>query len=459
MPASARQTERTALRGDVLYFSGDPFLHGVRSCMHFDRDALVVMNQGRIETVGAASAVLGQLPPGTPVEHYPGALICAGFVDTHVHYPQVSILGARGLPLLQWLEHYTFPAEQAFADAAHARAMASLYLDESLRNGITSAAVFCTVHPASVDALMQAALERGMRLVAGKVLMDRNAPEALLDSAQSGYDESAALIARWHGKGRLGYAITPRFAPSSTSAQLDAAGALWREHPDCFVQTHLAENQAEVAWVRELFPEARDYLDVYEHHGLAGPRAIHAHGIHLDESAFARCHASGTALAHCPTSNLFLGSGLFDLARAKATERPVRVGLGTDIGAGTSFSMLRTLDEAGKVAQLRDRPLSPAHAFYLATRGGAHALYLDDRIGSIAPGMEADLVVLDLHSTPLMAARMQHVDSLEETLAVLMTLGDDRAVRATWIAGVKRHDRDAGTVDGPAASVPGQARD
>jgi guanine deaminase len=432
----------TALRGDILHFSGDPHLHGIDACMHFERDALLVLRNGKIDLVGPASTLRAHLPPGTKIEHYRDALICAGFVDTHVHYPQLSILGARGLPLLDWLSHYTFPAEQAFADIGHARRMARLYLDENLRNGITSAAVFCTVHPQSVDALFEAALERGMRLVAGKVLMDRNAPAALCDTAQSGYDESAALIERWHGKGRLGYAITPRFAPSCTPAQLDAAGALWRAHPDCFVQSHLAENLSEVAWVHELFPDARDYLDVYERHGLTGPRSIYAHGIHLDASAFARCHASDTALAHCPTSNLFLGSGLFDLSAARDVSRPVRVGLGTDVGAGTSFSMLRTMDEAGKVAQLRQSPLSPAHAFYLATRGGAHALHLDDRIGSIAPGMEADLTVLDLKSTPLMTARMQHVDNLEDALAVLMTLGDDRAVRATWIAGIKRHDRD-----------------
>lgn len=443
MSAPASSPPVTALRGDVLHFSGDPRLHGVAACMHFERDALLVLRNGKITQFGPASCLLADLPPDTPIEHYTDALICAGFVDTHVHYPQLSILGARGLPLLDWLARYTFPAEQAFADVEHARAMARLYLDENLRNGITSAAVFCTVHPHSVDALFEAALERGMRLVAGKVLMDRNAPDALCDTAQSGYDDSKALIDRWHDRGRLGYAITPRFAASSTPEQLDAAGALWRKHPDCHVQSHLAENLAEVAWVHELFPDARDYLDVYERHGLTGPRAIYAHGIHLDASAFARCHASDTALAHCPTSNLFLGSGLFDLAAARDAERPVRVGLGTDLGAGTSFSMLRTLDEAGKVAQLRHAPLSPAHAFYLATHGGAHALHLDDRIGTIATGMEADLVVLDLKSTPLMAARMQYADSLEDALGVLMTLGDDRTVRATWIAGVKRHDRDA----------------
>ncbi|GAB3032444.1 guanine deaminase [Oleiagrimonas citrea] len=444
MTQPASDSPCTALRGDVLSFRGDPFVDGLDASLQYERDALVVMRDGRIDAIGPAAELLPRLPADTPVEHYPHALITAGFVDTHVHYPQLPIIGARGLPLLDWLERYTFPAEQAYADIDHARAMARLYLGENLRNGITSAAVFCTVHPQSVDALFEIAQGLDMRLVAGKVLMDRHAPPALCDTAQSGYDDSAALIARWHGQGRLGYAITPRFAPSCSPAQLEAAGALWREHPDCFVQSHLSENRAEVDWVRELFPDARDYLDVYDRFGLLGPRAIYAHGIHLCEREYGRCHDSDTALAHCPTSNLFLGSGLFDLAAAKRAERPVRVGLGTDLGAGTSFSMLRTMDEAGKVAQLRDAPLSPAHALYLATRGGAHALHLDDRIGSIAPGMEADLAVLDLRATPLMAARMQHVDSLDEALAVLMTLGDDRAVRATWIAGILRHDRDHG---------------
>ncbi len=432
-----------ALRGDILSFHDDPFVHGIDASMRLQRDAVVAMRGGLIEAVGPAREVLPALPAGTGVERCDDALICAGFVDAHVHYPQLPIIGARGLPLLEWLERYTFPAEQAYADRAHAEAMARLYLRENLRNGITSAAVFCTVHPVSVDALFEAALELNLRLIAGKVLMDRNAPAALCDSAQSGYDDSAALIARWHGRGRLGYAITPRFAATSSPAQLDAAGALWQAHPDCHVHTHLAENSAELAWTRELFPEALDYLDVYDRHGLLGPRALFAHGIHLHEREYARCHEADGALVHCPTSNLFLGSGLFDLAAARRADRPLRVGMGTDLGAGTSFSMLRTLDEAGKVAQMRGAPLPASHAFYLATRGGAHALHLEHRIGSIAPGMEADLVVLDLKATPLMQARMAHVDSLEEALAVLMTLGDDRAVRATWVAGRKRHQREA----------------
>jgi guanine deaminase len=441
MPEAASSAACVAVRGTMLDFTGDPARQGAEA-MRAVEDVVIVMADGRITAVGHAADVLPTLPPDTPVEHYRDALICPGFVDTHVHYPQLPIIGAYGEQLIDWLNNYTFVAEQAFADDDYARAMAKTYFAENLRNGITTAAVFCTVHPGSVDALFETSQSLGLRTIAGKVLMDRNAPRALCDTAQSGYDESRALIERWHGRGRQLYAITPRFAPSSTPAQLEAAGALWREHPECYVQSHVSENRAEIEWVRELFPGAAGYLDVYDRHGLLGPRAIYGHGIHLDEDELARCHDSGTALAHCPTSNLFLGSGLFDLKRAGDPRRPVRVGLGTDIGAGTSLSMLQTLNEAYKVAQLNGYPLSAAHAFYLATRGGAHALYLDDRVGSIAPGMEADLVVLDLKSTPLIAARMQHVDSLEEALFVQMTLGDDRAVKATWAAGRLRHSRD-----------------
>jgi guanine deaminase len=267
------------------------------------------------------------------------------------------------------------------------------------------------------------------------VLMDRNAPEALLDTAQRGYDESKALIGKWHGRGRALYAITPRFALTSTPAQLEAAGALWREHPGVYVQTHIAENLREIEEVKQFFPEREDYFDVYAHYGLAGEQALFAHGVHLQERDFCRCHETGTALAHCPTSNLFLGSGFFSVAKAKRADRPVRVGLGTDVGAGTSFSLLATLNEAYKVSQFDGAPLDAVKAFYLATLGGAQALRLDHRIGSIRPGMEADLVVLDPAATPLLKFRSERVQSIEEMLFVLMTLGDDRAVKATYIAG------------------------
>jgi len=291
------------------------------------------------------------------------------------------------------------------------------------------------VHAGSVDALFAEAERRNLRLIAGKVLMDRNAPAALTDTARSGYDQSKALIDRWHGRGRCLYAVTPRYAGSSTPEQLELAGTLWREHPGTFMQTHIAEQHDEVAWVMKLFPQRRDYLDIYAHYGLTGRRAVLAHGVHLDESEFERCHASGTALAHCPTSNLFLGSGLFPLRAARDPRRPVNVGLGTDIGAGTSFSLLATMGEAYKVAQLRNRPIDAVEAFFLSTLGGARALALEDRVGTLAPGHEADMVVLDPNATPLLAFRNRCSRSIKETLAVLMTLGDDRAVRATYVAG------------------------
>jgi guanine deaminase len=273
--------------------------------------------------------------------------------------------------------------------------------------------------------------------------MDRNAPDGLRDTVQSGYDQSQALIAKWHGRGRLLYAITPRYAGSSSPEQLGMAGALWREHADCLMQTHIAETRQEVAWISELFPDRRDYLDVYDHHGLCRQRAVFGHGIWLSEGELQHLHDCGAAISHCPTSNFFLGSGAFNLSRALKPERPVRVGLGTDIGAGTSFSILATLGEAYKAAQLNQQSLSAGHAYYLATRGSARAMYLDDRIGSIARGMEADLVVLDMRSTPLIDFRMGFARDFAEQLFIQMTLGDDRAVRATYVAGEVRYERAA----------------
>jgi guanine deaminase len=438
----------TAVRGPALTYTGDPFQHGLEATMRYEPDAIVAMAEGKIAQFGPARAIRAKLPRGTKVEDYGrDALIMAGFVDTHVHYPQTGIVGAFGTQLLDWLNKYTFVAEQRFADRRHARAVARVFLGECLRNGVTTAAVFCTVHPQSVDAFFEVSSQLGLRMIAGKVLMDRNAPAALCDTAQSGYDESKALIAKWHGRGRSLYAITPRFAASSTPEQLAAAGALRRAHPDCFVQSHLSENLAEVAWVKDLFPERKGYLDVYDHYGLLGRRAIYGHGIHLTEGELARMHETGTAIAHCPTSNFFLGSGAFDLGKATKKERPVRVGLATDVGGGTTLSILQTLNEAYKAAQMNGYALSAGHAFYLATRGSARALDLEDTIGSLAPGMEADLVVLDLKSTPLIDFRMKYAADLDEALFVQMTLGDDRAVRATYVAGKRVYARPAQRFD------------
>ena len=424
----------TALRGTIVTCRDDPFLTDPAKAFVTEADGAVVCRNGVIEAVGPAGPLLASVPPARVTDHT-GCLIAPGFIDTHVHYVQTGIVASHGKQLLDWLERYAFPAEIAFRDPAHAAAMASVFCDELLRNGTTTALVFCAVYPQSVDALFAEAERRGMRIAAGKVLMDRNAPEALRDTAQRGYDESKALIARWHGRGRSHYAITPRFAGTSTAAQLDAAGTLWREHPDVLVHTHIAENRREIEWTAQLFPQRKNYLDIYDHHGLIGRRAVLAHGIHLGEEELCRCHESGTALAHCPTSNLFLGSGLFRVGDVKDPRRPVQVGLGTDIGGGTSFSLLATMAAAYEVAQLNGRTLSAVEAFFLATLGGARALALDDRIGAIAPGREADLVVLDPAATPLLKLRNALAKSIEDQLFALLMLGDDRAVRATYVAG------------------------
>lgn len=433
--SDAADTGVTAIRGPALTFSGDVFEKGA-SAVRYESDAIVAMKDGKITHFGPASTIRETLPPDTPVREYgQDSLILPGFIDCHVHYPQTQIIGAYGEQLLDWLEKYTFPAEHAFSDPAHASAVAEFFLDECLRNGTTTVATFCTVHPHTVDVFFEAAARRGMRTIAGKCLMDRNCPPGLSDTAQRGYDESKALIDRWHGKGRASYAITPRFAPSSTPEQMEMAGALWKERPGTYLQSHVAENRAEVEFARRLYPERAGYLDIYDHYGQLGPRAIYGHGIYLDEAELARMHESGTAIAHCPTSNMFLGSGLFDLARAKQPARPVRVGLATDVGAGTSLSMLETLGAAYKTAQLNGNSLSATAAFYLATRGAAQALYLDDRIGSIAVGMEADLVVLNMKSTPMIEFRMKRCESFEEALFVQMTMADARAVAATIVNG------------------------
>ena len=432
----------TALRGQVLTFTGDPFRDGLDKTMVHWPDGIVVLADGRTTHVGPAEEIAKALPAGIEIVDYGrDSLISAGFVDTHVHFPQTPMIASYGSQLLDWLNKYTFPAELKFADKEYARRIARVFLQENLRNGITTSCVNCTVHPQSVDALFEEAEALGLRMAAGKVLMDRNAPEALRDTPQQGYDQSLQLIARWHGRGRLLYAITPRYAGSSSPEQLDAAGALWKTHPECLMQTHIAESPQEVAWMKELFPQRRNYLDIYDHHGLCGPRAVFGHGIWLDDSELGRLHACGGAIAHCPTSNFFLGSGAFNIGRATDPARPVRVGLGTDIGAGTSFSILATLGEAYKSAQLNRQALSAGHAYYLATRGGAQAMYLDDKIGSLAPGMEADLVVLDMRSTPLIDFRMREARDFAEQLFVQMTLADDRAVQATYVAGKRIYRR------------------
>ena len=362
-------------------------------------------------------------------------MILPGFIDAHIHYPQTRVIGSYGAQLLDWLQKYTFVEEQKFSDRAHADVVARFFLDEMFRQGTTTAVVYCTVRPESVDAFFAESERRGARMIAGKCMMDRNAPPALTDTPQRGYDESKALIERWRGRGRLDYAITPRFAITSTDAQLQAAGALAREYPDAFVQTHLSENHAEIAFVKQLFPWARDYLDVYDRFGLLGPKSIFGHCIHLEDAEVAALAAKRGVAAFCPTSNLFLGSGLFDMRRLD--EAGVRVALATDVGGGTSYSMLQTANEAYKVLQMNGQSWPAAQAFYQMTLGNARALGLEDRIGAIAPGREADLIVLDSRATPAMAHRMEAASGeIAEELFVLMTMGDDRAIRETYVAGM-----------------------
>ena len=421
------------IRGRVLSFTDDPAISGSRAYSLID-DGAVLVASGSIEAVGAARDILARAPPGAVIDDHSGLLIMPGFVDAHVHYPQTQVIGSYGAQLLDWLYHYTFVEEQKFADPAHCARVAEFFLDELFRSGTTTAMVYCTVHPESVDAFFAAAEGRGARMIAGKVMMDRDAPEGLMDTAQRGYDESKTLIRRWRGRGRLDYAITPRFALTSTPAQLDAAGALAREFPDCYVQTHANENKAEIARVAALFPEAQSYVDVYARAGLLGSRSVLGHCIHLQDSEVAQLAESRSVAAFCPTSNLFLGSGLFDQARL--TRAGARIALATDVGGGTSYSMLRTAAEGYKVLQLNGQSWPALEAFYQMTLGNARALSLDDRIGSIQVGKEADLIALDPRATPALAHRMETaVGNLEVELFALMTLGDDRAVRQTYVAG------------------------
>lgn len=429
---------QTVYRASLLHCLDDPAGGADNAVEYFEDGALLVEGQHILEA-GPAAKLLDSLSPDVQVVDYSGNLIVPGFIDTHVHYPQTDVIASHGTRLLEWLERYTFPTEQQFSDAGHAQQVADFFLDELLRNGTTTALVFATVHPASVDAIFEAAGKRNMRLAAGKVLMDRNCPEYLRDTPESAYSDSKALIERWHGQDRLLYAITPRFAPTSTDAQLQQAGKLAREHPDVFVHTHVAENIEEVEWAARLFPWSRSYLDIYEKFELLRNRAMYAHCIHLDDLDRQRMAATASAMCFCPTSNLFLGSGLFDLDAAASAG--VRVGIGTDIGGGTSFSLLRTLSEGYKVAQLKGQELSPLRALYLATLGGARAMELDTHIGNFMPNREADFIVLDWHSTPLISRRMQNAKHLDERLFALLMLGDDRAVSATYVAGQCLHEQ------------------
>ncbi|MEL6948576.1 MAG: guanine deaminase [Pseudomonadota bacterium] len=429
-----------ALRGRIAHCLRDPGPDNDPDAIEAFEDGLLVIEDGRIAQLGPAEALLKTLPETLPVTHYDAHLIVPGFIDCHVHYPQVDVLASYGKQLLDWLNDYTFPSEARFSDRAVADETARFFVDELLANGTTTALVFCTVHAHSVDALFEAAARYNLRMGAGKVLMDRHCPENLCDTAESGYRESRELIERWHGNGRAHYAITPRFAPTSTNEQLRLAGELANEFPDTLVHTHLAENPDEIAWVGELFPEADDYLDVYKRAGLLRERSVFAHCLHLSDQEFTNMGRAGCAAAFCPTSNLFLGSGLFDLARART--HGVRVGLGTDIGGGTSFSLLRTGGEAYKVLQLQGQSLTGFRALYLATLGGAESLHLDDKIGSFRKGMEADIAVIKMGGTPVAARRHAIATSIEESLFVSLIVDGAQRIRATYAMGreVMTHD-------------------
>ncbi len=419
---------KTLLRGRLLSFHADPA--ETESNHTYIEDGALIVEEGRIVARGLYADLAA--PEMAEVDHRPH-LILPGFIDPHIHFPQVQVIASWGDQLLDWLNRYTFPQEARYGDAAHAEAMAPAFLDLLLAHGTTTASAFASVHPGSVEALFSAAQARGMMMIAGKVMMDRNAPETVRDTPQRGYDESNRLIQRWHGRDRLRYAISPRFAITSTPEQLQAAGALAAEHPDLHIQTHLSENLAEIDYTLSLYPRARDYLDVYETYGLVGPKTLLGHAIHLNPREIARIAETQARAVFCPTSNLFLGSGLFDAARLR--EAGVVSGVATDVGGGTSYSMLQTLNEAYKILQMRGQKLHPLSAFHWATRGNALALGLANRIGSLQAGFDADLVVLDCRATPAMALRAEAIETLAEELFLLQILGDDRAVAQTYVAG------------------------
>ncbi|MEZ8094028.1 guanine deaminase [Photobacterium swingsii] len=407
--------------------------------IRFIEDGLMLVDNGRIEWVGEWSEGKDKIPSTVRIRSYPGKIVMPGFVDTHIHYPQAEMVGAYGEQLLEWLNNYTFPTEARYKDKDYSREMSTFFIKQLLRNGTTTALVFGTVHPESVDALFEEAEKINMRMIAGKVMMDRNAPEYLLDTPEIGYNQTKELIERWHKRGRLLYAITPRFAPTSSPEQLAIAGRLKEEYPDTYIHTHLCENQNEIAWVKELFPEQDGYLDVYHHHGLTGSKSVFAHCIHLEDKEWDCLQDTDSAVAFCPTSNLYLGSGLFKLQ--EAWKRKVKVGMGTDIGAGTTFNMLQTLNEAYKVMQLQQHRLSAFEAFYLATLGGAKSLSLDHLIGNFEVGKEADFVIIDPCSTPLQQLRYDSSRNLSDKLFMLMTLGDDRSIYRTYVDGRLVYER------------------
>lgn len=439
-------TSIKAFRGAFLDCVADPFYGSVEESIRYISDGLLIVENGKIKEFGSYEHLQ---PQYSDVEYiaYPDKLIVPGFIDLHVHYPQTEMIASDSNQLLDWLERYTFFTESQFKDPDYSQYIAQFFINELLRNGTTTAVVLAAVFPESVDAFFEAANSQNLRMIAGKVMMDRQAPEYLLDTAKSSYEDSQKLIEKWHNKNRLLYAVTPRFAITSTPEQLHLAGKLLQEYPDVYLHTHLSENVNEINFVAELFPDSLDYLQVYEQFGLVGKKSIFAHGIHLSDSEFQRLSESDSTIAFCPTSNLFLGSGLFKLHQAKSREYPIAVGLATDVGGGTSFSLLQTANEAYKVTHLQAQNLSGLQALFLTTLGSAEALSLDDKIGNFDIGKEADFVVLDGRATPLLALRTQGkiqaktIEEIADFIFALIILGDDRAVAATYILGEQAYVR------------------
>ena len=425
-------TIKTLLRGRTLSFYREPQGPEDHAAYSYIEDGALLIQDGIIRAHGEYSDIVAISGDADVIDHRP-YLLMPGFIDTHLHFPQVQVIASWGEQLLDWLNTYTFPSELRFADPDHAAAMATAFFDLLTAHGTTTAVAFCSVHPQSAEAYFSEALRRNMRMIGGKVMMDRNAPDDLRDTAQQGYDETKALIGAFHGRGRLSYAISPRFAITSSPAQLEAAGALVAEHGDCYMQTHLSENRDEIAYTLSLYPEALDYLGVYEKYGLLSEHALLGHAIHLEPREIELLQSTRAKPVFCPTSNLFLGSGLFDDAGLRM--RGIRNGIATDIGAGTSYSMLQTLNEAYKVLQLQGQKLDPLRAFHWVTHGNAEVLGLSDKIGTLKVGTEADVVVLNAKATAAMNLRMQSCGSVSEELFVLQMLGDDRAVVQTYANG------------------------
>ncbi|CAN7408899.1 guanine deaminase [Rhizobium sp. LjRoot258] len=426
----------TLLRGRLLTFLRAPQELGDTGSYLYESDGGLLIEDGLILACGAYDKVSAQAPADVvAVDHRPH-LIMPGFIDTHLHFPQMQVIASYAANLLEWLNTYTFPEECRFVESAHAARIATHFYDELVRHGTTTAVAYCSVHKTSADAFFAEALRRNMRMVGGKVMMDRNAPQGLLDTPQMGYDETRQIIAEWHGKGRCHVAITPRFAITSTPAQMEATQALAREFPDLHIQTHLSENHDEIKFTCELYPEAIDYTDIYARYGLLGDKTLFGHCIHLSDREADAMSETGSVAVHCPTSNLFLGSGLFPLKALARRDKPVRIGVATDIGGGSSYSMLRTMDEAYKIQQLLGERLNPLESYYHMTLGNARSLSLAERIGTLDVGSDADIVVLNAAATPAMALKMEVVKTLPEELFVLQTMGDDRAIVETYVAGV-----------------------